>query len=146
MHASRSLPVRWTSRWLASPRIQDDGTRAAPSAPANFSLLVPAYRSEYGVAASDFRHAMTRVALKNHANGALNPRAHFRRAVTVSQVENAPKVAGELGVYDCSGVSDDAAAAIVVRAGDAHKYTDKPLYIKALSPFHPGRSGLVTVW
>ena len=44
-----------------------------------------------------------------------------------------PAVAGDLGVFDCAGVADGAAAAIVVRAEDAHRYTDKPLYMKALS-------------
>jgi acetyl-CoA C-acetyltransferase len=44
-----------------------------------------------------------------------------------------PAVAGDLSVFDCAGVADGAAAAIVVRAEDAHKYTDKPLYVKALS-------------
>src|SRR5438477_563605 len=53
----------------------------------------------------------------------------------VTHVENcgAPLMAGGLGVYDCSGVADGSAAAIVVRAEDAHNYTDRPLYIKALS-------------
>ena len=46
---------------------------------------------------------------------------------------NAPLMAGGLGVYDCSGVADGSAAAIIVRAEDAHRYTDKPIYIKALS-------------
>ena len=46
---------------------------------------------------------------------------------------NAPLMAGGLGVYDCSGVADGSAAAIIVRAEDALKYTDKPIYIKALS-------------
>ncbi len=40
---------------------------------------------------------------------------------------------GDLGVYDCSGVSDGSAAAIICRAEDAHRYTDHPLYVKALS-------------
>ena len=44
-----------------------------------------------------------------------------------------PLVAGPLGIFDCSGVSDGSAAAIIVRAEDAYKYTDKPLYVKALS-------------
>jgi acetyl-CoA C-acetyltransferase len=44
-----------------------------------------------------------------------------------------PAVAGQLSVFDCAGVADGSAAAIVCRAEDAHKYTDKPLYIKALS-------------
>jgi acetyl-CoA C-acetyltransferase len=48
-------------------------------------------------------------------------------------ITNAPLMAGGLGVYDCSGVADGSAAAIIVRAEDALKYTDKPIYIKALS-------------
>ncbi len=42
-------------------------------------------------------------------------------------------MAGQLGIFDCAGVADGAAAAIVVRAEDAHRYTDTPLYVKALS-------------
>jgi acetyl-CoA C-acetyltransferase len=118
---------------LISPKIQDDGTRVNTSAPANFSLLVPAYKDRYGVAPDAFRAAMTHVAWKNHANGALNPRAQFRKEVSKEAIERSPAVAGELGVLDCSGVADGAAAAIVTRAEDAHRYTDAPLYIKALS-------------
>ncbi|MBV8951718.1 MAG: acetyl-CoA acetyltransferase, partial [Actinobacteria bacterium] len=70
---------------------------------------------------------------KNHYNGARNPRAQFRREVSMETICNAPVMAGDLRVFDCSGVADGSAAAILVRAEDAHKYTDKPLYIKALS-------------
>jgi acetyl-CoA C-acetyltransferase len=48
-------------------------------------------------------------------------------------ITKAPLVAGELGVFDCSGVSDGSAAAIICRAADAHRYCDNPLYVKALS-------------
>jgi acetyl-CoA C-acetyltransferase len=118
---------------LISPKTQDDGTRVNTSAPANFSLLAPAYQQRYGVPAEMFRAAMTHVAWKNHANGALNPRAQFRREVSKESIEHSPAVAGELGVMDCSGVADGAAAAIVTRATDAHRYAGTPLYIKALS-------------
>lgn len=118
---------------LPSPRPQDDGTRIATTAPANFSLLAPAYQERYGVSATDFRAAMSRVASKNHANGALNPRAQFRKEVSVETIEKAPVVAGQLGVFDCSGVADGAAAVVLVRAEDAHRYTDRPLFVKALS-------------
>jgi acetyl-CoA C-acetyltransferase len=118
---------------LISPKIQDDGTRVNTSAPANFSLLAPAYQKRYGVPAEMFRAAMTHVAWKNHANGALNPRAQFRREVPKESIEHSPAVAGELGVMDCSGVADGAAAAIVTRAEDAHRYAARPLYVKALS-------------
>jgi len=118
---------------LVSPKIQDDGTRVNTSAPANFSLLAPAYQARYRVAPEVFRAAMTHVAWKNHANGALNPRAQFRKQVSKESIELSPAVAGQLGVLDCSGVADGAAAAIVTRAEDADHYTGTPLYIKALS-------------
>ena len=76
---------------------------------------------------------LTRIAWKNHQNGAKNPRAQFRKEVPMETIRKSPLVAGMLGIFDCSGVSDGSAAAIVVRAEDAHRYTDKPLYVKALS-------------
>src|ERR1700751_468093 len=118
---------------LVSPKIQDDGTRVNTSAPANFSLLAPAYQQRYGVTPELVRAAMTHVAWKNNANGALNPRAQFRKEVSKESIERSPPVAGDLGVMDCPGVADGAAAAIVTRAEDAHRYTGTPLYIKALS-------------
>ncbi|WP_151772092.1 acetyl-CoA acetyltransferase [Streptomyces abyssomicinicus] len=110
-----------------------DGTMGQLTAPARFSLLAPAYCAKYGVSLDDFKEVMTRVAWKNHYNGARNPRAAFQKEVPRETIARSLKVAGELGVFDCSGVSDGSAAAIVVRAEDAHKYTDKPLYVKALS-------------
>jgi acetyl-CoA C-acetyltransferase len=112
-----------------------DGTAAELSltAPAAFSLLDPAYCARHGVAAADMRAAMTHVAWKNHDNGTRNPKAQFRSPVSKEQIENAPKVAGRLGIFDCSGVSDGAAAALIVRAEDALDYTDRPMYVKGLS-------------
>ena len=118
---------------LISPKTQDDGTRISTSAPAAFSLLGPAYQARHDVSAEKFRDAMTHVAWKNHANGVANPRAQFRKQISKEAIKKSPLVAGSLGVLDCSGVADGAAAVIMVRAEDAHKYTDKPLYVKALA-------------
>ena len=96
-------------------------------------MIAPAYGAKYGVSDAEMRETLTHVATKNHYNGARNPRAQFRREVSAETVERAPKMAGTLGVFDCAGVADGAAAAIVVRAEDAARFTDKPLYIKALS-------------
>ena len=79
------------------------------------------------------KDVLTRIAWKNHKNGALNPRAQFRKEVAKETIACSPLVAGHLGIFDCSGVSDGSAAAIIVRAEDAHRYTDQPLYVKALS-------------
>jgi len=110
-----------------------DGTAAAMTAPAQFSLLAPAYFKKYGLDDETGKEVLSRIAFKNHSNGAKNPKAQFRKEVPMDQIRCSPRVADPLGIMDCSGVSDGSAAAIVVRAEDAHKYTDKPIFIKALS-------------
>ncbi|KRC54120.1 MULTISPECIES: acetyl-CoA acetyltransferase [unclassified Nocardioides] len=122
-----------------------DGTAAELSltAPAAFSLLDPAYTAKYGVDPAAMREAMTHVAWKNHVNGARNVKAQFRKEVSRETIEGAPKVAGRLGIFDCSGVSDGAAAALVVPAEQAYDYTDRPIFVKALSlAAGPMRGGL----
>jgi acetyl-CoA C-acetyltransferase len=121
---------------LVRSNAPSDGTSPEISltAPAAFSLLDPAYCKKYGVDPDAMREAMTHVAWKNHANGAKNPRAQFRKEVSKEKIAaTAGNVAGRLGVFDCSGVSDGAACALIVRAEDAHLYTDRPMYVKALS-------------
>jgi acetyl-CoA C-acetyltransferase len=111
----------------------NDGTAATVTAPASFSFLAPAYAKKYGVDETEMKEVLTRIAWKNHKNGALNPRAQFQKEVSKETISCSPLIAGQLGIFDCSGVSDGSAAAIIVRAEDAHKYCDNPLYVKALS-------------
>jgi acetyl-CoA C-acetyltransferase len=118
---------------LVSGGVPNDGTAASLTAPASFSLLAPAYSNKYGVEPAKLKEVMTRIAWKNHKNGALNERAQFKKEVPMETIANSPLIAGQLGIFDCSGVSDGSAAAIVVRAEDAYKYTDKPIFVKALS-------------
>jgi acetyl-CoA C-acetyltransferase len=112
-----------------------DGTapEISMTAPAAFSMLDPAYCARYGVHPDEMRAAMTHVAWKNHENGARNPKAQFRSPVKKDTIDNAVKVAGRLGVFDCSGVSDGAACALIVPADRAHEYTDTPMYVSALA-------------
>ncbi len=110
-----------------------DGTESGMTAPANFSLLAPAYAEKYGVDLETMRDVLTRIAYKNHYNGARNEKAQFQREVPIEKINSSPKIAGMLGIMDCSGVSDGAAAAVICRAEDAHKYNDNPIFIKALS-------------
>jgi acetyl-CoA C-acetyltransferase len=107
-----------------------------------FSMVAPAYAQRYGVDRDELRRSLARIASKNHFNGARNERAQFRREMSVDQICSLPPVAGDLSVFDCAGVADGAAAAIVVRAEDAHRYTDNPLYVKALSFVAGNGSGL----
>lgn len=117
----------------SSPPSDGTAPELTLTAPAAFSLLDPAYCNKYGVDPQQMRDAMTHVAWKNHVNGAKNPRAQFRKEVPKDKIASSPIVAGRLGVFDCSGVSDGAACALIVRAEDAHEYTDRPMYVKALS-------------
>jgi acetyl-CoA C-acetyltransferase len=111
----------------------NDGTEGNMTAPASFSLLAPAYFKKYGLDPEKGKDVLSRIAWKNHRNGARNPKAQFQKEVPIEQIKNSPKIADPLGIMDCSGVSDGSAAAIVVRAEDAHKYSKHPIYLKALS-------------
>ena len=84
-------------------------------APANFAQLASAYQRKHNVDPALLKRAIARVSVKSHANGAKNPKAHFRQAVTEEQVLKAPIIAEPLGLFDCAGVSDGAAAVIVTR-------------------------------
>jgi acetyl-CoA C-acetyltransferase len=83
------------------------------SAPGSFAQLAAAYRAKHGVDAGDLKRAMAHISVKSHDNGARNPKAHLRNRISVDTVLNAPMVAEPLGLYDCCGVSDGAACAIV---------------------------------
>jgi acetyl-CoA C-acetyltransferase len=122
--------------------IPTDGTNRTLTAAAMFSMVAPAYAERYGVDRDELRRVLARIASKNHHNGARNERAQFRREMSVDQICAMPAVAGDLSVFDCAGVADGAAAGIVVRAEDAHRYTDRPLYVKALSFVAGNGSGL----
>ena len=83
------------------------------SAPGSFAQLAAAYRAKHGSAPEDLKQAMAHISVKSHDNGARNPKAHLRNRITIDTVLNAPMVAEPLGLYDCCGVSDGAACAIV---------------------------------
>ena len=79
------------------------------------------------------KDVLARIAWKNHQNGALNPKAQFRKEVPKETIACSPLVAGPLGIFDCSGVSDGSAAAIIVPRRGRPPLLDHPLYVKALS-------------
>ncbi|MEM7285267.1 MAG: acetyl-CoA acetyltransferase [Actinomycetota bacterium] len=120
--------------------IPTDGTNRTLTAAAMYSLMLPAYAQRYGVSEDELRMVVAKIAEKNHHNGARNPLAQFRREMSAEQICAMAAVAGRLSVFDCAGVADGAAAAIVVPADRAHEYTDSPLYVKALS-FVAGTGG-----
>jgi acetyl-CoA C-acetyltransferase len=113
------------------------------SAPASFAYLGTRYFHHYGVDPDHGKRLLAQIAVKNHHNGNLNPKAHFHKELTVEQVINAPIVAWPLGLYDCCGVSDGAAAAIVVRADMAKQFRQDPVYIKGLAICVGARQGVM---
>ena len=121
--------------------IPGDGTQRTLTAASMYSMVVPAYAEKYGLTPEAVKRVLARIASKNHYNGARNPRAQFRKEMSIDQLLAMPTVAGCLSVFDCAGVADGAAAAIVCRAEDALRYTDKPLYVKALALISGDGSG-----
>ncbi|MFH0997718.1 MAG: acetyl-CoA acetyltransferase [Pseudomonadota bacterium] len=91
------------------------------TAPGSFAQLASAYAAKYRIKDADIKRAMAHVSVKSHANGALNPKAHLRKPVTEAQVMNSPIIAHPLGLFDCCGVSDGSACAIVTTPEIARK-------------------------
>jgi len=83
------------------------------SAPGSFAQLAAAYRAKHGADKGDLKRAMAHISVKSHDNGARNPKAHLRNKITEDDVMRAPMIAEPLGLYDCCGVSDGSACAIV---------------------------------
>jgi acetyl-CoA C-acetyltransferase len=103
------------------------------SAPAGFAQLAAGYRSRYGTSREDLKRAIAHVSWKSHQNGVNSPKAHFRKAVEMQAILDAPMIAEPLGIFDCSGVSDGAACAIVTTPDIARALGKKDLVaIKAI--------------
>jgi acetyl-CoA C-acetyltransferase len=105
---------------------------ANQTAPGMFAMLATRYFRRYGISPQEGKKMLATVSAKSHHNGALNPKAHLRREVTIEQIVNAPIVAWPLGLFDCCGVSDGSAAAIVCRADMAKQFRSDPVYVKSL--------------
>ena len=103
------------------------------TAPGSFAQLASAYGAKYNVSDRDIKEAIAHVSAKSHANGVKNPKAHLRKAVSKEQIMASPIIAHPLGLFDCCGVSDGAACAIVTTPEIAKKLGKKDLVsVKAL--------------
>jgi len=100
--------------------------------PGAFAMMATRYFDRYRLDSKEGKRILAQISVKSHHNGALNPKAHLRREITVEDVLKAPIVAWPLGLLDSCGVSDGAAAAIVVRADMAKNFSPDPIYVKAL--------------
>jgi acetyl-CoA C-acetyltransferase len=83
------------------------------TAPGMFAQLATAYAARWSIPMEKIKDAIAHISAKSHANGAKNPKAHLRAVVSEEQIKAAPMIAYPLGLFDCCGVSDGSAAAIV---------------------------------
>ena len=103
------------------------------SAPGSFAQLATAYGAKYGIRIDTLREAMAHISVKSHDNAARNSKAHLRKPITVQSVLDAPTVAHPLGLFDCCGVSDGAAAVIVCTPDVARGLgKNDPVLVKAV--------------
>ena len=114
--------------------VQELAESAQMSDPGRFAQVATAYSSKWKIPMDNIKNAMAHISVKSHRNGALNPRAHLRKIITEEQVKAAPYITYPLGLFDCCGVSDGAAAAIVTTPEIAKKLKPNQdvLKVKAL--------------
>ncbi len=119
-------------------------THAVATMPGMFAMMATKYFHRYGLSPEEGKTMLAKISVKSHANGSLNPKAHLRNVLTVERVLNAPIIAWPLGLFDCCGVSDGGAAAIITRADKAKEFRKDPVYIKALQLCTSPTSGRIT--
>ncbi|MGQ9668978.1 MAG: acetyl-CoA acetyltransferase [Desulfosoma sp.] len=117
------------------------------TAPGGFALMATRYFAKYGISPEEGKMALAKISAKSHRCGALNPKAHLRKEISPEQVLKAPIIAWPLGLFDCCGVSDGAAAAIVTTPDLARALGKTPVMVKALQiAATSGEEMLTTRW
>src|SRR5437763_11427594 len=99
--------------------------RAGATFPALFAMIARRHMYQYGTT----REQLAAVAVKNHQNGAKNPLAHMRKVITMEQALKGKPIAEPLTVFDCSLISDGAAAVLIAPLERAAEFTDKPVKV-----------------
>ena len=102
-------------------------TRNGATFPGLYATLASAHAQRYGTGPEE----LGAVAVKNHANGALNPHAHFQKAITPEIYRASPIIASPLRLYDCCPFSDGAAAAVIVSPEAHPRVPNVPMVIRA---------------
>jgi acetyl-CoA C-acetyltransferase/acetyl-CoA acyltransferase len=97
--------------------------------PGVFAMLAHLYADKYNIPLPKLKERMAMVAVKNHKNGAKNPKAQFQKEITVETVLKSFVVADPLQLFDCCPFSDGAAAIVITTDEIAKKHVEKPVYI-----------------
>jgi len=98
------------------------------TAPGMMAMFANRYMHRFGIG----RDVLAKVAVKNHHNGSMNPRAHFQMEVTEDQVLKAPIIAWPYGLFDCCPTTDGAAAVVICRAELARQFRDDYVLVKGI--------------
>jgi len=112
---------------LASAFDQEAEGRTGLTFPGFFALIARRHMHQYG---TKIEH-LARVSVKNHSNSVMNPRARFRKKVSMEEVLASRLIASPIKLYDCCPISDGAAAAVLCPAEIAHQFHKKPIDILA---------------
>jgi acetyl-CoA C-acetyltransferase len=103
--------------------------RAGATFPALFAMIARRHMYQYGTT----REQLASVAVKNHANGAKNPLAHMKKIITMEQALAGKPISEPLTVYDCSLISDGAAAVMIAPLERAAEFTSKAVKILGIA-------------
>ncbi len=131
---------------VAGGMMAGSGVEVPSPPPVQFALAATRYAHHYGLSYEELKTTLAKIAVKNHHNGTLCPRAHFRREITLEQAINAPMIAWPLGLFDCCGVSDGGSAAIITTPEIAKKLKDDYVLIKGLGLTVGGLQGQLQDW
>lgn len=93
--------------------------------PGLYALMATAHMHKYGTTEKQ----LAMVAVKNHHNGFLNPKAHMQKEVTLEKALSSRVIAWPLKLYDCSLITDGGSCVIITKPEMAKKYTDMPIQI-----------------
>jgi acetyl-CoA C-acetyltransferase len=118
-----------TSEILAEAGDCSGEMRAGNTFASLFAMIARRHMHDFGTK----KEHLASVAVKNHANGALNPDAHMRKVITLEQAMKGKPIADPLNIYDCSLISDGAAAVILAPLERAREFTDKPVRVLGIA-------------
>ena len=124
-----SQPTARVTEILASAGDLSGEIRAGSTFASLFAMIARRHMYEFGTK----KEHLAAVAVKNHAAGALNPDAHMRKNVTLEQALAGKPIAEPLNLYDCSLISDGAAAVILAPLDRASEFTDKPVRVLGIA-------------
>jgi acetyl-CoA C-acetyltransferase len=124
-----SQPTPKVTEILAAAGELSGEVKAGATFPALFAMIARRHMYQYGTS----REMLAAVAVKNHANGAKNPLAHMRKVITMEQALNGKPIAEPLTVYDCSLISDGAAAVVIAPLDRAAEFTKRPALLRGIA-------------